>query len=185
MPVQKSLLEVQPDLRCQLRPAMAVVGGARQGQFRRGRLGLVGGARLPSLLKHGQASNRLVRPEHVTVRSDARRGDSWSRPDTMVATPTDESPTLFQATPGKLRAHKSMTKRLGSRSGANGGPTPLAQGWQRPQSKPTSVVPKGDTVVGRLTTRDLMGTVSFLPKRSRVGIVRPPRTQRIAKKHSR
>ena len=51
------------------------------------------------------------------------------------ATLTGESPTLFQNAPGKPRAHKSMTNRHGSRSGTSGGPTPLAQGWQRPQSK--------------------------------------------------
>src|SRR5258707_1137895 len=66
-----------------------------------------------------------------------------------------------------------MTNRHGSRSGATGGPTPLAQGWQRPQSK-AHQGPKGDTVVGRRTARVLTGTVSVLPKRSRVGIVRPP-----------
>jgi hypothetical protein len=52
-----------------------------------------------------------------------------------LTTLTGESPTLFQDRPGKLRAYKSMTKRLGPCSGASSGPTLLAQGWQRPQSK--------------------------------------------------
>ena len=44
-----------------------------------------------------------------------------------LTTLTGESPTLFQAT-GQIRAYKSMTKRLGSRSGARGGPTPRVRG---------------------------------------------------------
>jgi len=80
------------------------------------------------------AKRRLVRSERHAVSSDVRRGDSWSRPDTTASTLTGESPTLFQSS-GQPRAHKSMTNRLGSRSGTRSGPTLLAQGWQRPQSK--------------------------------------------------
>jgi len=39
-----------------------------------------------------------------------------------------------------------MTNRHGPRSGAKGGPTPLAQGWQRPQSK--APAPKGTPSLG-------------------------------------
>lgn len=66
-----------------------------------------------------------------------------------------------------------MTNRLGSRRGASGGPTPLAQGWQRPQSKIDLRRSERGHLRWATFNQSLTGTVSFLPKRSRFGIVRP------------
>jgi hypothetical protein len=131
-------------------------------------------ARLLSLLKHwpsvawsGSSMSRLARTTDRVERDLARIQ--------RLTTLTGESPALFQDRPGKLRTHKSTTKRSGPRSGARSGPTRLVQGWQRPQSKAPR--PKGDTVVGRSATRAFKGTVSPLPNGPHGGVVRPPRTQ--------
>jgi hypothetical protein len=112
----------------------------RRGQARsilEGSLGPGRCARLLSLLKHwpssawsGSSMIRFARTTDRVVRDLARIQ--------RLTTLTGESPTLFQDCPGKLRAYKSMTKRLGSGSGARGGPTPWVRGWQRPQSKATA-----------------------------------------------
>jgi hypothetical protein len=91
-------------------------------------------ARLLSLLKHWPSFAWSVSSMMRIARTTDRVLRDLARIQRLT-TLTGESPTLFQAQPGKLRAHKSMTKRLEPRSGASGGPTPLVRGWQRPQSK--------------------------------------------------
>src|SRR5687768_6249903 len=77
---------------------MAVVGGARQGQSRRGHFGLVAWTWLPEPLKHrpsdpwsAPSTSRLARTTDGVLRALARIQ--------RFTTLTGESPTLFQ-TPG-------------------------------------------------------------------------------------
>ena len=101
----------------------------QEGSLRPGRY-----ARLLSLLKHWPSYAWSVSSMTRLARTTDRVERDLARIQRLT-TLTGESPTLFQDHPGKLRAHKSMTNRLGSRSGAGSGPTLLARGWQRPQSK--------------------------------------------------
>ncbi len=99
-------------------PASGSNAWRRRGQARSIQEGSLGPGRcamLLNLLKHwpssawsGSSTIRFARTTDRVLRDLARIQ--------RLTTLTGESPTLFQASSGKLRAHKSMTKRLGLRA---------------------------------------------------------------------
>ncbi len=165
-------------------PASGSNAWRRRGQARsiqEGSLGPGWCAMLLNLLKHwpssawsGSSTIRFARTTDRVLRDLARIQ--------RLTTLTGESPTLFQASSGKLRAYKFMTKRLGLTQRRPRRPYATGSGMAASPKKGTRA--KGGTGVGRYTTGDFTGTVSLSQTGPPSGSSGLPGLKRVAKKHS-